>query len=146
VVSFTTWPLYPGEKAGLDAVAKRKKYLPCRESNPCRQARSKITIRAELCQFFFYGVTTVNIQASLTSAEDISNLGTRNHYAQMNTSGVLRCFQLVESMELITKDHGICQCSVIQTSISNNSCCLYRLHIVLVQKTIVYSSLNAAKT
>jgi hypothetical protein len=34
VVSFTSNLLNPGERAGLDAVAKRKISCPCRKSNP----------------------------------------------------------------------------------------------------------------
>jgi hypothetical protein len=33
-------------RAGLDAVAKRKIPSPCRESNPCRQARGLVAIPA----------------------------------------------------------------------------------------------------
>jgi hypothetical protein len=48
-VSFTSRPLYPRAK-NPEPVAKRKKSLPYRESNPGRPVRNLVTVLPELSQ------------------------------------------------------------------------------------------------
>jgi hypothetical protein len=43
-----------GSRAGLDAVAERKNFCPCRDSKPSRLARSLVSLVTELSRLLVY--------------------------------------------------------------------------------------------